>query len=367
MTVPAKRWWQFWKQQPTTVPDGKQWIRCPKCGELAQAGGAYAGFWCSSCEKVIPAPGAGTRSAQVELKREVRKPSSVAPADKEVKVWYRNKADAEQVVAQDPAGLRPHLRVLLAHMERVEKQISEADHSAIMDAVQHGRYKIVPSTNKGDKGFDLIFLISKKPQTWSEGQPNPTSKSVTRVRVGTSSGLRFLCPTCSTPNTVLDADINDLAGALVICDDGCQNVSHVPAAYKTRPDASDLVVHGGVRVPIAEFNDWMLAHPSFRTPDGKLRSDVQFHGNYGLWGFCAGCQHKYASTVIAASPSWGGELYAESMVIFNANSEESRQDFEALSKKQCPRCGSPDLIAIMVDVPKDVRDAITAEKKKRGL
>ena len=122
-----------------------------------------------------------------------------------------------------------------------------------------------------------------------------------------------------------------------------------------------------MRVPIAQFSDWALAHPSLRTPDAKLRPDAEFHGNYGLWGICAGCHHQYASTVIAAWTSWGGKLFAGATVVFNANAEKSREDFEALSKGKCPHCGSPDLIAIMVDVPKDIRDGINSEKKKRGL
>jgi cytochrome c-type biogenesis protein CcmH/NrfF len=53
--------------------------------------------------------------------------------------------------------------------------------------------------------------------------------------------------------------------------------------------------------------------------------------------------------------------------VFNAHSEKSRQDFEALTEKHCPRCGNPDLLAIMVAVPQYVRDALNNEKKKRGL
>jgi hypothetical protein len=44
----------------------------------------------------------------------------------------------------------------------------------------------------------------------------------------------------------------------------------------------------------------------------------------------------------------------------------TKSSFEALSKKRCPRCGNPDLLAIMVDVPQYVRDAVNKEKKRRG-
>jgi hypothetical protein len=36
------------------APNDK-WIKCPQCGGMAQPGGAYAGYWCSSCKKVISA------------------------------------------------------------------------------------------------------------------------------------------------------------------------------------------------------------------------------------------------------------------------------------------------------------------------
>src|SRR5208282_3940711 len=98
-----------------------------------------------------------------------------------------------------------------------------------------------------------------------------------------------LCPTCSTPNQVVDTEILDVVGANVVC--SCGNVSHVPAAYRTQTDVSHLAVHGGVRVPIAKFGGWTLAHPSLRTPDAHVRSDVKYHGNYGLWAFCAGCHY----------------------------------------------------------------------------
>ncbi|MGD1277141.1 MAG: ankyrin repeat domain-containing protein [Tepidisphaeraceae bacterium] len=203
---------------------------------------------------------------------------------------------------------------------------------------------------------------------WCKGKPNPTSPQVTRFGTGgVSLGVRFLCPTCSTPNTALDSQIDDVTGVLVKCD--CGNISHVPAAYKTQADISGLAVHGGVRVPIAEFEEWMFAHPSFLTADGRhVHPDTEFHGNYGLWGFCAGCHYQYASTVLAIFHSINPDgLFKGGSVFLNVHSAKSGQDAEALRKKQCPQCGNPDLIAIMVDIPKYVRDAVNAEKRKRGL
>jgi hypothetical protein len=211
-----------------------------------------------------------------------------------------------------------------------------------------------------DIDSDARELASRNPTV--KGKPNPTSSQVVRFgKRGDSSGIRFLCPTCSTPNTAYDSQIFDVVGANCKC--SCGNISHIPAAYKTQTDISSLAVHGGVCVPIADLETWMLSHPSFRTPDGRLQPDTEFHGSYGLWGFCAGCHYQYASTILSMFPMFG----SFKSTIVNVNSEKSRQDVDALSKKGCPRCGNSNLIAIMIGVPKDVRAAIEIERRKRGL
>ena len=77
---------------------------------------------------------------------------------RQLKVWYKDKDEAKKVVADDPSGLRPRLLMLLSMME-LTAGLTPADSSAISDAVEAGRYKIVPSINKGDEGFDLIFYF----------------------------------------------------------------------------------------------------------------------------------------------------------------------------------------------------------------
>jgi len=216
-----------------------------------------------------------------------------------------------------------------------------------------------PGTRQPQDAGSSALSQQSRVSEWSKGKPNPTSNQVSR----SLTGVRFLCPKCSAPNHVSDGRIKDVAGALVKCE--CGNISHVPAAYKTRADLPGLAVHGGVRVPIAEFADWMFAHPSFLTADGHhVRPDTALLGNYGLWGFCAGCHHQYASTVLSILPTVN---YLGAKTLVNVHSAESGEDVEALSKKRCLRCGNSNLIAIMVDIPKYVHDAIDGEKRKRGL
>jgi hypothetical protein len=75
------------------------------------------------------------------------------------KVWYRHKAEAEKVVAHDPTGLQTELTTLLA-MATNAGAVSSAERIAIMNAVKHRRYEIVPATQDGDEGFDLIFFAT---------------------------------------------------------------------------------------------------------------------------------------------------------------------------------------------------------------
>jgi hypothetical protein len=76
-------------------------------------------------------------------------------------LWYRNKAHAEKVVAHDPTGLYPELTMTLAHMNNFEG-LSMDITVAVMDAVKHGRYKIVAGTNpEGAEGFDLLFYLQR--------------------------------------------------------------------------------------------------------------------------------------------------------------------------------------------------------------
>jgi|SRR5580658_436461 hypothetical protein len=195
------------------------------------------------------------------------------------------------------------------------------------------------------------------PSLWSKGRPNPVARIVIRA----NGGVRYLCPTCSEPVTLEDSRIPYPAGRIVAC--RCRSISHVPAYYKTKADSSGPAIAAGVRVPIGDLSKWVLGHPCFATPDAKLRSDVEFHGSYGLWAACAACHYQYATTVLAAFPLLPGPTH-----IFNARSDKSARDFEALTNtKQCPNCGATELLAIMVDVPQYVRNAVNAERTKRGI
>jgi len=243
---------------------------------------------------------------------------------------------------------------------------SEKLDRATFISISLGDYRVVPNDHDSKVGCFIMIGTARAPTEsvlplgsvrWRKGEPNPVSKQVTRFRhENVLSGVKFLCPTCSLPNTCFDSNIADAVGALVQCRH-CGNVCHVPTAYRTQRDVSGLAVRGGICVPIVEFADWFFAHPSY------MSANAEIYASYGLWGFCAGCYHGYASTVLVMLPA-----FAQAKgVFFNAKSNESADDFKALTDKHCRSCGHSDLIALMVDVPQCVRDAVDAERKRQGL
>jgi hypothetical protein len=204
--------------------------------------------------------------------------------------------------------------------------------------ISFGDYRIVPNDHEIKGGHFVMIGTARAPTEsvlplgsfrWRKGDLNPASKQVARFRYGNVlSGVKFLCPTCLLPNSCSDSSIDEVVGVLVKCPH-CVNVSHIPAAYKTHVNISSLAVRGGIIVPIAEFGDWFFAHPCYSS------ADVELYGSHGLWGFCAGCHHLYASTVLAMLPSF--DLFKG--VTFNAKSNESARDFNALRNHHCPDCG----------------------------
>jgi len=256
-------------------------------------------------------------------------------------------------------------------------QVAEPSASPLIGAARRGDWDETKRLIRGCNDLDVIQEVYKmaeasfasssskqrdalRPLRWCKGKPNPTSPKVIRSQERSADpGVLFLCPACLMPSWKPAPRSTGVAGGLVICS-RCSNVSHVPAAYMTQADVSGLAIHGGVRVPIAEFGDWMLHHPSYRSGDASL------YGSYGLYGLCAGCHYKYESTVLALVPITSYVATKGATVTLNVHSAKSGQDAEALSKRQCPRCGTAELIAIMVDVPKYVRDATNAKEKSRA-
>ena len=235
-------------------------------------------------------------------------------------------------------------------------------------SISLGDYRVVPNDHE-DKGGCFVMIGTARAPTenvlplesfrWQNGEPNPSSKQVIRFKhENVFSGVKFLCPTCSLPNICFDENIADTVGVLVDCRH-CGNVSHVPTAYRTQADVSALAIRGGILVPISEFGDWFFAHPSYSSKDAEL------YGSYGLWGFCAGCNHRFARTVLAMLPVFA--QFKKGIFDFNAKSKESADDFESLTNNSCGNCGHPNLIALMVDIPQYVRQALEAERKRRGL
>ena len=74
-------------------------------------------------------------------------------------MWYKDRARAEEIVANDPTGLRPHLTMVLGYAVS-QMEISHMQYQEVWDAVINRRYKIAPAKNPdtGQDGFDLIVF-----------------------------------------------------------------------------------------------------------------------------------------------------------------------------------------------------------------
>ena len=74
-------------------------------------------------------------------------------------MWYKDRARAEQIVANDPTGLRPHLTTVLSYAVS-QGAISQTQYQDVWNSVINGRYKIAPAKHPetGHDGFDLIVF-----------------------------------------------------------------------------------------------------------------------------------------------------------------------------------------------------------------
>jgi hypothetical protein len=218
-----------------------------------------------------------------------------------------------------------------------------------------GDYRVVPNSFD-DRGGHYVMIgparapgeqvASLQSVRWIKGESNPKSPHVERFTRGVQ-GVRFACPTCKLPNYCYDSALADDAGAMVECGH-CGNVAHVPAAYKSQTTSEELEIRGCAYIPIADYRDWFFAHPCYSS------GNAEDFGSYGLWGYCAACKHEFAGTVLASFP-------VASMargLVFNANSPASAMDMRGLLDGQCPDCGTPDLLALMIEIPFSVRDKI---------
>lgn len=217
-------------------------------------------------------------------------------------------------------------------------------------------YRIVDNSS-GSRGGCYVMMGSalapgeSVPQLeacrWQRGEENPVSADV-NTRFGDSQ-VRYDCPTCGVPVRCPYESIHPVVGAMVECPT-CGNVSHVSPLDQNGDfaDRLEASVCACVLVPIDEFSDWYFAHPVCEGADPAIEA------SYGLWAYCARCKHQFSSSVlfsVAMTDSVGS-------MIFNANSPESAQDFNALTEGHCPDCGHGNLLALRTRAPERIRTAI---------
>jgi len=253
-----------------------------------------------------------------------------------------------------PDTLQPTLR-MVAVSEKLDEatyiSISMEDYRFLKNSFnERGGYYVMIGSAKAP-GEPVLPLSSA---IWQKGQPNPVSDRVDRLTEGVK-GVRFACPTCKLPNYCWVSDMADDVGANVLCGH-CGNISHVPAAFKNAKDAVGLEIPGCSYVPIAEFEDWLMSHPVYSS------ENIEDLGSYGLWAFCADCKHQFSSTVL---PTFSIAVGMKGFV-FNAKTQKSSDDMRGLLDGKCPACGDKYLLALMIEIPDEVRESIARERERRA-
>lgn len=159
-----------------------------------------------------------------------------------------------------------------------------------------------------------------EPEPKSENPPSP------RVERGEAPepGVRFRCPACPQELAADAQALDSVTGAFRTCG-RCGQLCHVAPGLDRKPEAADRTVRGAVLVPSVGFRDWLHAHPEF------VRADAALYARYGLWAFCRGCRCRRLAP---------GSLEVRPL--------------------RCRACGSPDLLALVVRIPEDVRAALQA-------
>lgn len=110
-----------------------------------------------------------------------------------------------------------------------------------------------------DAIYDLIHRNEGKVR-WKKGKENP---STTTASVIPGKKIEFSCPVCQTSIGSHNPHFDPILGGDFFCP-SCGSISHVPAAFFTKPNPAGLKITAGVLVPISEFSAWYYAHPIFR-------------------------------------------------------------------------------------------------------
>ncbi|MBI5407374.1 MAG: hypothetical protein HZA18_06745 [Nitrospirae bacterium] len=174
--------------------------------------------------------------------------------------------------------------------------------------------------------------------------------------------IEFSCPACQTLIGSQNPHYDPILGGDFCCP-SCGSISHVPASFFTKANPVGLKITASILVPISEFSDWYYAHPIFRSLIETQDQALSLYEYYGLWAYCAKCYHRYKSSALAGLPIAQSVQERGGQFLNRASSEKSAKDMNALISGNCPSCSSEILMAIMTDIPDDVRKGIKQWQK----
>jgi hypothetical protein len=189
--------------------------------------------------------------------------------------------------------------------------------------------------------------IKNSPKSSSLNNTNPYCTET----VFKAGKLAFKCPSCQNEMNLNPNSIAPIVGSFLKCQK-CKNIVHVPSGYQTSNSPVGLKITGSVQVSITKFGDWYFEHPLITSLIEEGNSDLLV--DYGLWGFCAKCNHQYKTTNLSSLPiaqRAGG-------LVYSARTPESANEMNSLLSGHCPSCGNDYLLVIAAEIPDYVRAAI---------
>jgi hypothetical protein len=170
--------------------------------------------------------------------------------------------------------------------------------------------------------------------------------------------MAFVCISCNSAVGFPLQIVDKFVGKCIQCEK-CENLSHVPGAARLnrgrKGKITNIEIVAGEKMKITDFPNWYFENPLVKDMIANGKSEI--HNHYGLYAYCAKCTYEYEHHILAqfalASQAAGS--------VFNASSQKSAKDMNALHASQCPQCSNSNIVVIA----RDATDDVIAELNRR--
>lgn len=228
-------------------------------------------------------------------------------------------------------------------------------------------YRLISNTYDGLGGTFILFNSNLAPGEKVNtvdnfiGKKGERNLSIKGAKKLTDMFLSYECPTCGIPVSLELEKINKIDGATCRCIN-CENICFIPGSFCDSTVAVEEVpITAGVLVPIKGFGEWFTKHPAFQKM--VKCGNIAAYMHDGVFAFCRKCYHQFSPSVIN-SFSIANQLRG---FVFNAKSENSEIEMNALLSGNCPKCDSSNLIVIFAEFDLTPERIKFLEDNKRKL